>query len=199
MAAALLLSAVNYEVLGLGASLTRVVRDLRGAPPLSARPARPEAPGASRPAPEPRAAGSGAREARVSFTLRDDELSRVLRRRDRWLGGVLAVARDASCRLDNGHVAIDTRNEVRLFGLPVARYPGFSDWALTTLPGGVGLRLHAVRLAGLPVPGVSWLLVRFGPSEGGWVVVRTGTRTQVDRVEVGGGRLTVAGTIRGRG
>jgi hypothetical protein len=67
------------------------------------------------------------------------------------------------------------------------------------LPGGVGVRLHALRLAGVEVPGSSWLIRRFGPSQDGWTVVRTGARHRVDRVEIDDGKLSVSGTLRGRG
>jgi len=197
VAAGLALAAVAYEVLGLGASLTRVVRELRGAPaadagraPRGPRPAGPAAAGE---------AGGPSREAEVSFTLDEADLGRVLARRDRWLGGALAVSRAAACRVEDGHVAVATRNEVRLLGLPVARYPGFSDWALTLRPRGVGVRLDALRVAGVPVPGAGWLLARLGPREDGWVVVATGPRHRVDRLRVDDGKLSVSGTVRARG
>jgi hypothetical protein len=198
-AALLVLSASAYEVLSLGGSLTRVVKELRGRPLPSVRPGGLRAPRDAGPGPGRDAPGTGPRETQVSFTLREDDLGAVLRRRDRWLAGALAVTRDVSCRLDDGHVTLETRNAVRLLGLPIASYTGFSDWGLTLRPGGVGVRLHALRLAGVGVPGASWLVRRFGPSQDGWTVVRTGARHRVDRVEVDDGKLSVSGTVRGRG
>lgn len=199
VAAALVLSAASYEVLSLGASLTRVVKELRGSPVPSARPGRLPAPRDSGSPPDPGGAASETRQASVSFTLGEDELSRVLRRHDRWLAGVLTLTREVSCRLDDGHVAIDTRNTVRLLGLTIGSYPGFSDWGLTPLPRGLGVRLNALRLAGVAMPGASWLVRRFGPSQDGWIVVPTGSRHRVERVEVHDGKLRVSGTVRGRG
>lgn len=193
--AALVIAAASYEVLSLGGSLMRVVRELRGRPVPSARVAEPRAPRGASPGP----GDTLTRETQVSFTLREDDLAAVLRRRDRWLAGAVAVARDVSCRLDDGRVTLETRNAIRLLGLPVASYSGFSDWGLTRLPGGVGVRLHALRLAGVEVPGSSWLIRRFGPSQDGWTVVRTGARHRVDRVEIDDGKLSVSGTLRGRG
>jgi hypothetical protein len=194
--AALVLSAVSYEVLSLGGSLMRVVRDLRGRPVPSVRLGEPRAPRDAAPGPGRDAPG---RETQVSFTLREDDLAGVLRRRDRWLAGAVTVARDVTCRLDDGHVALETRNAVRIFGLPIASYSGFSDWGLTLLPAGVGVRLHGLRLAGVGMPGASWLVRRFGPSQDGWTVVRTGGRSRVDRLDVDDGKLSVSGTVRGRG
>jgi hypothetical protein len=199
VAAALVLSAAAYEVLSLGGSLTRVVKELRGRPLPSVRLGEPRAPRDAGPGPGRDVPGSGPREAQVSFTLREDDLGAVLRRRDRWLAGALAVSRDVSCRLDDGHVTLETRNAVRLLGLPIASYSGFSDWGLTLRPGGLGVRLHALRLAGIGVPGASWLVRRFGPSQDGWTVVPTGARHRVDRLEVDDGKLSVSGTVRGRG
>jgi hypothetical protein len=199
VAAVLALAAVAYEVLSLGGSLTRVVRELRGRPSPSVRPGGPSAPRDPAPAPGGDAAGGGPRETQVSFTLLEEDLGAVLRRRDRWLAGALGIDRDVACRLDDGHVTLETRNAVRLLGLPVARYAGFSDWGLTQRPGGVGVRLHALRLAGVEVPGSSWLVRRLGPSEDGWTVVRPGARNRVDRVLVDDGKLSVSGTVRGRG
>jgi hypothetical protein len=192
---ALVLAAASYEVLSLGGSLMRIVRELRGRPVPSVRVTEPRAPRGGSPGP----GDALTRETQVSFTLREDDLAAVLRRRDRWLAGAVAVARDVSCRLDDGRVTLETRNAVRLLGLPVASYSGFSDWGLTLLPGGVGVRLHALRLAGVEVPGATWLIRRFGPSQDGWTVVRTGARHRVDRVEIDDGKLSVSGTLRGRG
>jgi hypothetical protein len=192
---ALVLAAASYEVLSLGGSLMRVVRELRGRPVPSVRLAEPRPPRSASPGP----GDALTRETQVSFTLREDDLAAVLRRRDRWLGGAVAVARDVSCRLDDGHVALETRNTVQLLGLPVASYSGFSDWGLMLLPVGVGVRLHALRLAGVEVPGTSWLVRRFGPSQDGWTVVPTSARHRVDRVEISDGKLSVSGTVRGRG
>jgi hypothetical protein len=199
VAVALVLAAASYEVLSLGGSLTRVVKELRGRPVPSPRPGQPRAPRDAAPASPGDASGAGTRETQVSFTLREDDLGAVLRRRDRWLAGALAVSRDVTCRLDDGHVALETLNTVRLLSLPVASYSGFSDWGLSLRPGGVGVRLHALRLAGVEVPGASWLVRRFGPSQDGWTVVSTGARSRVDRLDVDDGRLSVTGTVRGRG
>jgi hypothetical protein len=195
LGAALVIAAASYEVLSLGGSLMRVVKELRGRPAPSVRVAEPAAPRAASPGP----AETLPRETHVSFTLREDDLAAVLRRRDRWLAGAVVVARDVSCRLDDGRVALETRNVVRLLGMPVASYSGFSDWGLTLLPGGVGVRLHALRLAGAEVPGAGWLVRRFGPSRDGWTVVPMGARRRVDRVEIDDGKLSVSGTLRGRG
>ncbi|MGH7267388.1 MAG: hypothetical protein ACREMB_21415, partial [Candidatus Rokuibacteriota bacterium] len=65
-------------------------------------------------------------------------------------------------------------------------------------PRGVGVRLDALRLAGVPVPGAPWLLRRLGPREGGWTVVPTGARRRVERVDVDDGKLSVSGTVRER-
>jgi hypothetical protein len=192
--AALVLSAASYEVLSLGGSLMRVVSELRGRPVPSVRLGEPRAPRDAGQAPP-----SLTRETQVSFTLREDDLAAVLRRRDRWLAGALAVAREVACRLDDGHVTLETRNVVRLLGVPIASYSGFSDWGLTLLPGGVGVRLHGLRLAGVEMPGASWLVRRFGPSQDGWTVVQTGARNRVDRLDVDNGKLSVSGTVRGRG
>jgi hypothetical protein len=191
--AALVLSAASYEVLSLGGSLMRVVKELRGRPGPPVRLGEPRPPRDAGPGP------SGARETQVSFTLREDDLAAVLRRRDRWLAGAVTVTRDVSCRLDDGHVTLETRNAVGLLGLPIATYSGFSDWGLTLLPAGVGVRLHGLRLAGVGMPGASWLVRRFGPSQDGWTVVRTGGRSRVDRLDVNDGKLSVSGTVRGRG
>jgi hypothetical protein len=199
VAAALVLAATAYEVLSLGGSLTRVVKELRGRPVPPVHPGSPRAPRDAGPGAGREVSGSGTWETQVSFTLLEEDLAGVLRRRDRWLAGALAVTRDVSCRLDDGHVTLETRNAVRALGLPIANYAGFSDWGLTLLPGGVGIRLHALRLAGVEVPGAAWLVRRFGPSQDGWIVVRTGGRHRVDRVEVDDGKLSVSGTLRGRG
>jgi hypothetical protein len=192
---ALVLAAASYEVLSLGGSLMRVVKELRGRPGPAIRLGEPRAPRIASPKP----GDTLTRETQVSFTLREDDLAAVLRRGDRWLAGAVAVARDVSCRLDDGHVTLETRNVVRLLGLPVASYAGFTDWGLTLLSGGVGVRLHALRLAGVEMPGASWLVRRFGPSQDGWTVVRTGERHRVDRVEIDDGKLSVSGILRGRG
>jgi hypothetical protein len=197
--AILAFAAVAYEVLSLGGSLTRVVKELRGRPLPSVRPGGPGAPRDAGPAPERGGAGGGPHETQVSFTLLEEDLGAVLRRRDRRLAGALAVDRDVACRLDDGHVTLETRNVVRILGLPVASYAGFSDWGLTLRPGGVGVRLHALRLAGVEVPGASWLVRRLGPSEDGWTVVRTGSRNRVDRLLLDDGKLSVSGTVRSRG
>jgi hypothetical protein len=194
--AALVLSAASYEVLSLGGSLMRVVRELRGRPVPSVRLGEPRAPRDAAPGPGRDAPG---RETQVSFTLREDDLAAVLRRRDRWLAGAVTVARDVTCRLDDGRVALETRNALRILGLPIATYSGFTDWELTLLPAGVGVRLHGLRLAGIGMPGASWLVRRFGPSQDGWTVVQTGGRSRVDRLDVDDGKLSVSGTVRGRG
>lgn len=199
VAAVLVLSAVSYEVLSLGASLTGVVKELRVSPLPSALSGRLPARRDSGPRSAPGVAASRTREVSVTFTLSENDLSRLLSRHDDdWLGGVLTLTREVSCRLDKGHVALGTRNSVRLVGLAVGSYPGFSDWSLTPLPGGVGVRLNALRLLGVAVPGASWLVRRFGPSQDGWVVVTTGSRYRVDRIEVEDGKLSVSGTVRGR-
>jgi hypothetical protein len=125
-------------------------------------------------------------------------LSRLLRSDDQWLAGVVTVNREVACRLADGHIAIDTRNRVRLAGLTLASYGGFSDWSLAPRPRGFGVRLNELRLAGAPVAGASWLVRRFGRPDGDWVLVPTGDRYRVDSLDVAGGRLSVAATVRGR-
>ncbi len=194
--AVLFLFAASYEVTSLGSSLTRTVKSFRAPVPLSARtdraaraaPARPDGPGVGRPSHE--------RETSISFTATEEDLGRVLRRQDAWVGGWLSHTRDASCRLAGGQILIETRNRLRLLGVTVVRYSGFSDWTLAALRDGLGVRLSELRVAGIPVPGSSWLLRRFGKSQDGWIVVRTGSRTTVDRIDVADGRLTVVGRLR---
>jgi hypothetical protein len=194
IAAALVLAVAAYEVLSLGASLTRIVRDGRAGGLASLRPrvtspAVPEAPGAPRHEAPPTS---------VSFTVTEDDVSRMLRREDRLVGDVVVVDRDVVAHLVDGHVALETRNRVRLAGLLVASYGGLSDWSLTPRPRGLGLRLNELRLAGAPVPGAGWLIGRFGPRDGDWVVVPTGPRHQVERVDVADRRLSVSARVGGR-
>jgi len=196
LAAALLVLAAGYEVTSLGSSLTRMARDLRlsaGAPPRSDRPA---GAGAARPgAPGGEAPGAG-HYMEVSFTATEDDLGRVLGRHEARLGGWLTQTREVTCRLVEGQIRIDSRNQVRLLGVPIAVYAGASSWGLAVRPDGVGVRLNDLRVTGIAVPGAPWVLRRLGKVEEGWVVVHTGSRTVVDRIEVAGGRLTVAGRVR---
>jgi hypothetical protein len=86
----------------------------------------------------------------------------------------------------------------RLLGWPVASYPGFSDWSLAPLPDGLGVRLNDLRLAGIGVPGGLGLVRAVGRREDGWVVVPTGARHRVERIEVADGKLSVSGRVRNR-
>jgi hypothetical protein len=194
-AAALVLAVAAYEVLSLGASLTRIVRDGRpgGLASLRARAQPPAAPGA------PEVPRREAPPTSVSFTVTEDEVSRMLRREDRLVGGVVVVDRDVLAHLVDGHVALETRNRVRLAGVLLASYGGLSDWSLTPRPRGLGLRLNELRLAGARLPGANWLIGRFGPRDGDWVVVPTGARHQVERVDVADRRLSVSARVGGRG
>jgi hypothetical protein len=98
----------------------------------------------------------------------------------------------------DGHVALETRNHVSVAGVPLASYGGLSDWSLAPRPRGLGLRLNELRLAGAPIPGANWLIGRFGPRDGDWVVVSTGPRHQVERVDVADWRLSVSARVGGR-
>jgi hypothetical protein len=196
LGAALFLWAASNEVTSLGSSLTRMARDLRlsaGGPSRSGRPAgvesaRPRAPGAEAPGER--------RYMEVSFTATEDDLGRVLGRDEAWLGGWLTQTREVSCRLTEGHILIDSRTRIRVLGVPIAAYAGASSWGLAARPDGVGVRLGDLGVSGIAVPGAPWLLRRLGKVEEGWVVVRTGSRAVVDRIEVAGGKLTVAGRLR---
>lgn len=194
VAGALVLAAASYEVLGLGASLTRVVRGTR-VPPSLAAPPRVREPG--RPAP-PEAGPEAPGAIQVSFTLTEADLDRLLRRRERWLGGAVTVTRGVSSRLTAGRVVLDTDNGIRVAGITVVRYPGASDWSLAPHPDGLAVRLNALRLFGVPVPGAAWLVRPFGRFEDGWVVVSTGGRHRLERIDVADGKLSVSGTVRGR-
>jgi hypothetical protein len=194
IAAGLVLSAASYEVLSLGDSLTRIVKNRTPQAPRARRSAGRDAATAPRPAPDVPPGAS----ASVSFTVTEDDLSRLLRRDDQWLAGIVTVNREVACRLADGHIAIDTRNRIRLAGLTVASYAGFSDWSLAPRSRGFGVRLNDLRLAGTPVVGGSWLVRRFGRPDGDWVLVPTGDRYRVNSLDVAGGNLTVSATVRGR-
>ncbi len=197
LGAGVFLAAASYEVTSLGSSLARMVRDLRVAPSPPTATDRRLAPERDRP---PAQGTSGeARYTSLSFTATEEDLGRTLHRRDVRLAGGLTQTRDASCRLTVGHIAIESRNRLWLLGLPVASYAGFSDWTLAVRPAGVGVKLGQLRVGGIPVPGASWLLRRLGTGEGEWVVLPTGSRAIVDRIEVADGKLTVVGRFRRTG
>jgi hypothetical protein len=194
VAGALVLATASYEVLGLGASLARVVREARVPPSLAAPPGSRERGGPSPPGAGPAAPGI----VEIRFTLTEADLARLLRRRERWLAGVLTVTRDVSARLTAGRVVLETDNRIRVGGVTVARYPGASDWSLAPHPDGLAVRLNALRLSGIRVPGAGWLVRPFGRPEDGWTVVSTGVRHRIERIDVADGKLSVSGTVRGR-
>jgi len=198
VAGLLVLAAAGYEAWSLGASLARLVKDPRGAHAPSGPTGRevvPRQPG-SRSAPAEPAAESTY--ATVSFTLTQEDLGRLLGRRDGWLGGALTVTRVVTCRLAAGRIALETDNRLRLLGLTIAGYPGYSDWSLSPVQSGLGVRLNELRLLGVAIPGASRLVQRLGRREDGWVVVPTGSRNRLERVEAADGKLSVSGTVRGR-
>jgi len=196
LAVALVVAAAGYEVWGLGSSLTRLVRGSRGIaalaePPAHARPQPPTPPSHDAAPPE-----TG--DTHVSFTVTQEDLGRVLGRRDAWLAGAIGVTREASVRVAEGHIAVETDNRVRLLGVPVARYAGATDWSLSPVPGGLGVQLHEVRLGGMVLPGAPGLARRLGRREDGWIVVPTGARHRLERIEAADGKLSVEGIVRGR-
>ena len=196
-ASLLVVTAAGHEAWSLGASLTRLVRDPRGARTLAGSAAREATPQDSGPPSAPAEPAGEAPHATVSFTVSQEDLGRMLGRRDRWLGGALVVTRVVACRLAEGRIALETDNRLRLLGLTIAGYPGYSDWSLTPVQSGVGVRLNELRLFGVRMPGASRLVGRLGRREGEWVVVPTGPRHQVERIEAADAKLSVSGTVRG--
>src|SRR5262249_21973029 len=173
------------------------VRPPRGAPagappPPRARPPPPAPP----PADAPPAPETG--QTHVSFTVTQEDLGRLLGRRDAWLAGAIGVTREAAVRVAGGHIAVETDNRVRLLGVPVARYAGATDWSLSPVPGRLGVQLHEVRRGGRALPGAPELARRLGRREDGWIVVPTGARHRLERIEAADGKLSVEGTVRGR-
>ncbi len=191
------LLAAGYEVSSLGAGLTRIVRNPRGPTPLGLRPNRKPHPPTAGPEAGGRPPGEGGSTS-ISFTATEGDLGRALRSPDIRVGGWLTLTRDVACRLTGDRILIETRNGLGLFGVTVASYSGFSGWALAALRDGVGVKLTGLRIAGVPVPGASWLLRRLGRQQDGWVVVRPGSRATIERIEVADGKLTVVGTLRRR-
>jgi hypothetical protein len=194
----LALAAAGYEAWTLGASLARLVKDPRGPRVLTGSTRRERAPrgGGSESAPaEP---ATEPTYATVSFTVTQEDLGRFLGRRDRWLAGALSVTRVVSCRLAGGRIALATDNRLQLLGLTIAGYPGASDWSLRPVQSGLGVRLNELRLLGIAIPGASRLVQRLGRQEDGWIVVSTGSRNRIERIEAADGRLSVSGTVRGR-
>ncbi len=124
-------------------------------------------------------------------------MSALLGRSDVSLGGALTRTRDVAARLAAGRIVLDTRNRFRLLGVTVAAYSGHSDWTLAVVPEGLGVRLNELRVVGLPAPFVSWFLRRLsGRSRDGWVILPAGPRHVLERIEIDGGKLTVAGRVR---
>ena len=191
------LLAAGYEVSSLGAGVTRIVRNPGGPIPLGPRPARGSRPSPAGPEATARPPGEGG-STRVSFTATEGDLGRLLRRPDLRVGGWLGLTRDVACRLPGDRIVIETRNRLELLGVTVAGYSGVSGWTLAALPDGVGVKLTGLRIAGVPVPGASWLLRRLGRQQDGWVVVRPGSRATIERIELADGTLTVVGTLRRR-
>jgi hypothetical protein len=184
------LAAAAHEVGSLGAGLTRITRNPGLPTPPGRRP--------DRPAPPPPAGPEAGGSTSISFTATEGDLARVLRSPDVRVGGWLTLTRDVACRLTGDRILIETRNGLGLFGVTAASYSGLSGWALAALRDGVGVKLTGLRIAGVPVPGASWLLRRLGRQQDGWVVVRPGSRATIERIEVADGKLTVVGTVRGR-
>jgi hypothetical protein len=195
VASVLVLAAASYEAWSLGTSLARLVRDPRGDRVLAGSTSREATPRDPGPPAEP---GDEAPHATVSFTVSEEDLGRMLGRRDGWLGGALAVTRVVSCRLAEGHIALETDNRLRLLGLTIAGYRGSSDWSLSPVQSGVGVRLNELRLFGVAMPGASRLVQGLGRREGEWVVVPIGRRHRIERIEAADGKLNVSGTVRGR-
>jgi hypothetical protein len=193
-AGGLFVAAAVYEVTSIGSRLTGRIGRLEGPLPR----------GLSHARPAPAAPGSPAAPAlaepaftSVRVTLTEADVGDLLRRSETSLGGAVTRAREVAVRLGDGQVILASRNRVAVLGIPLADYGGHSAWALAALPGGVGVALRELRVAGLPVPGAAALLRRLsGRSRDGWVVVPTGPRRVVERIDITPGRLTVSGRAR---
>jgi hypothetical protein len=189
----LFLAAAAHEVASLGKRLTGRIGRLEG--PVSR--AWPGARAGAPALPPSGPAGAESPFTTVRITLRAEDLGDLLRQSSRSLGGALARTRDVQVRLGEGRVVVDSRNRLVVLGVPVADYGGHSEWALAALPDGVGVALEDLRVAGLPVPGATaWLRSLSGRRRDGWVVVPTGPRRVIERIDIAPGRLTVSGRVR---
>jgi hypothetical protein len=196
VAGVLLVLAAAYEVRSLAGSLARVAGEFRVTPTLPRL-----GPDGARSQPQPDAGpgpGPGVATS-VRFTVSASDLNALLGRSRARLGGTLVDGRDVSSRLTTGRILLETRTWVRAFGVPVVDYSAFSDWSLAALPDGLGIRLNDLRVAGIPVVMVPWLIMRLAPtSRDDWIVVRTGSRHVLQQLDIGEGRLTIEGTLRRR-
>jgi hypothetical protein len=194
-AAVLFVAAAVYEVTSIGSRLTGRIGRLEGPLPHGLSRSRPAPAGPGAPPAGPTIAEPVFTSVRV--TLTEADVGDLLRRSATSLGGALTRAREVAVRLGEGQAILASRNRVAVLGIPLADYGGHSAWALAALPDGVGVALRELRVAGLPVPGAAVLLRRLsGRSRDGWVVVPTGPRRIVERIDITPGRLTVSGRAR---
>jgi hypothetical protein len=188
-------AAAIYEVASLGQRLGATIGRLE--PPPVGRPSAPAGP----PPPGPRATPAPPAEdgawTHVQFTVTAEDLGRLLSRSDARLGGAMARERSVEAHLADGHIVLTTRNRFALGGLTLAAYGGYSDWRVAVLDRAVGVALADLRVAGLPVPFAGAMVRALSRrSGGGWIVVPTGRRGVLERLEMRDDRLMVAGRVR---
>lgn len=193
---ALFTLAAGYEVDSLKSSLTKTVKYFRGAAALSL----PSGIKSDKPSAKEESESEGTKEdtyKNVSFSLTEDNLNRMLSRQRVFLNGSLIWQREASSRLADGNITVNTSNTLQAFGVKILQYPGFSDWTLAMQEEGIGIKLNDLRILNLPFPFSTWLFSRvLGRAKDDWVYLRIPARQVVEKVEIYNGKLMVSGKIR---
>jgi hypothetical protein len=184
------------EVNSLKSALTKTVRHFRGAAALSL----PSMVKSDKPSPKEEIEGEDFQKDKyknVSFSLTEENLNRMLSRQKVFLNGSLIWQREASSRLADGNITVNSFNTLHAFGVKILQYPGFSDWTLAVHEDGIGIKLNDLRIMNLPVPFSTWLFsLVSGRAKEDWVYLRIPARQIVEKVEIYDGKLMVSGKIR---